>query len=156
MSKSLRIVQLNVKKQGTKHDSLMNDADLQDAAVILIQEPQARLIQGKLLTTPMLHHRWTKITPSEFGEGRWAIRSMMWINKELNAEQVSTGSPDLTAAVIRLEYQLVLVVSVYIEGQDDASLRDTCITLRSLINDAKRYKGLLVEVVLIKDFNYYN
>ena len=71
-------------------------------------------------------------------------------------EQVSTGSPDLTAAIIRLEHQLVLVVSVFIAEQDDESLQDACATLRRLINDAQRKKGLAVEVVLGGDFNRHD
>ena len=43
---------------------------------------------------------------------------MIWINKDLDAEQVA-GSSDLTSATSWLEHQLVPVVSVYIEGRDD-------------------------------------
>lgn len=64
MSRTFRIIQLNVRKQGAVHDSLMNDEQTQDAAVLAIQEPQARRIHGRLLTTPMGHHKWTKMVPS--------------------------------------------------------------------------------------------
>jgi hypothetical protein len=84
------------------HDSLMNDAATRDATVMAIQEPQARRIQGRLLTTPMGHHKWTKMVPSTWREGRWAIRSMLWVKKDVEAEQVPVDSPDITAAVIRL------------------------------------------------------
>jgi hypothetical protein len=50
----------------------------------------------------MGHHKWTKIVPSTWREGRWAIQSMLWINKDVEVEQVSIKSPDLTAVVIRL------------------------------------------------------
>ncbi|KAK6810408.1 hypothetical protein RU639_013833, partial [Aspergillus parasiticus] len=81
MNKTLRIIQLNVRKQGAVHDSLMNDKEIQDAAAIAIQEPQARRINGRLLTTPMGHQKWTKLVPSAWREGRWAIRSMLAITK---------------------------------------------------------------------------
>src|ERR1700709_1256755 len=102
MSRTFRMIQLNVRKQGTVHDSLMNDEETQYAKVLAIQEPQARRIQGRLLTTPMGHHKWTKMVPSTWRDGRWAIRSMLWINKDVEAEQVAVDSPDMTAAVIRL------------------------------------------------------
>lgn len=64
MNRNLRIIQLNVRKRGTVHESLMNDEDTQNAVALAIQEPQARRIQGRLLTTPIGHHKWTKMVPS--------------------------------------------------------------------------------------------
>jgi exonuclease III len=156
MNKPFRVIQLNVKKQGTIHDSLMNDEELQEAAVIMIQEPQARKIRGRLLTTPMTHHKWTKMTPSTWREGRWAIRSMLWINRELEAEQLSTESPDLTAAIIRLEHKLILAVSVYVPGQDAEALRSTCATLRTLIMDSRKQAEHPVDVLIAGDFNRHD
>jgi hypothetical protein len=77
---------------------LMNDVATQDATVVAIQEPQARKIQGRLLTTPMGHHKWTKMVPSVWREGRWAIRSMLWVKKDVEAEQVPVDSPDIWRA----------------------------------------------------------
>lgn len=108
------MVQLNVRKQGEVHDSLMNDEEIQDATIVAIQEPHARRIQGRLLTTPMQHHKWTKMVPATWREGRWPIRSMLWVNKEVEAEQVRIESPDMTAAIVRLHERQTLVVSVYI------------------------------------------
>lgn len=87
MNKTLRVSQLNVRKQGAVHESLMNDEETENAVALAIQEPQARRIQGRLLTTPMGHHKWIKMVPSTWREGRWAIRSMLWINKDIQAEQ---------------------------------------------------------------------
>ena len=84
-----------LRKQGVVHDSLMNDKEISDATVLAIQEPQARAVHGRLLTTSMGHHKWIKMVPSTWREGRWAVRSMLWINKDVEAEQVPTGSPDI-------------------------------------------------------------
>lgn len=67
----------------------------------------------------MPHHKWTEITPPTWREGQWAIRSMLWIKNELEAEQIHTGSPDLTAAIIHLEHRRVLVFSVYVAGEKE-------------------------------------
>src|ERR1700750_1049669 len=89
MSRVFRMIQLNVRKQDVVLDSLMNDEEIQDATVLAIQEPWARRTEGRLLTTPMSHHKWTKMVPSIWREGRWPIRSMLWINKDIEAEQVA-------------------------------------------------------------------
>lgn len=103
MSKPLLIIHLNVRKGDAAHDSLMNDTEIQDAAAIAIQEPWAWKIKGRLLTTPMAHHKWIKMIPSICREqGGWPFRSMLWIRKDLKAEQVPMESSDLTAALLRL------------------------------------------------------
>jgi exonuclease III len=150
------MIQLNVRKQGEIHDSLMNDEGIQDAAVLAIQELHARRIQGRLLTTPMGHHTWTKMVPSSWREGRWPIRSMLWVNKEVEAEQVRIESPDIAAAVVRLPERLILVVSVYVPGGDPQALRETCDSLRKAVRDVRRDAGAVVEVVIAGDFNRHD
>lgn len=77
MSKPLRVIQLNVHKGDATHDSLMNDEDTQNAAVISIQEPRAWKVKEQLFTAPMVHHKWTRMVPSFSRDaGRWPIRSI--------------------------------------------------------------------------------
>ncbi|KAJ5963032.1 hypothetical protein N7501_007973 [Penicillium viridicatum] len=156
VNKSVRIIQLNVRKQGAVHDSLMNDEETRDAVAVAIQEPQARRIQGRLLTTPMAHHKWTKMVPSAWREGRWAIRSMLWVNKDMEVEQVPIESPDLTAAVIRLPERLIFMASVYVEGWDAAALDDARDRLRKAIIKVRRDAGNLVEIMIVGDFNRHD
>ncbi|OQE09719.1 hypothetical protein PENFLA_c099G02384 [Penicillium flavigenum] len=156
MSKTFRIIQLNVRKQGAVHDSLMNDEQTRDAAVLANQEPQARRIHGRLLTTPMGHHKWTKMVPSTWREGRWAIRSMLWVNKDIEAEQVTIESPDLTAAVIWLPERLIFMASVYVEGRDASALDDACDHLRKAVAKVRRDTGAVVEVMVVGDFNRHD
>ena len=156
MNRMFQVIQLNVRKQGEVHDSLMNEVAIEDAAVIAIQEPQARRIQGRLLTTPMEHHKWTKMIPCTLKEGRWAIRSMLWVNKIVEAEQVAVDSPDITAAVIRLPERVVLVASVYVPCGDGEALKDTCENLRRVVAKAKRGVGTTVDIVVAGDFNCHD
>lgn len=88
MSRRFQIVQLNMMKQGEVHKSLINNKAICNATILAIQEPQARIIQGRLLTTPIGHQGWTKMVPLTCREGRWAIRSMLWVNKDVEAEQI--------------------------------------------------------------------
>ncbi|KAJ6090904.1 hypothetical protein N7499_003618 [Penicillium canescens] len=156
MNKTLRIIKLNVRKQGAVHESLMNDEDTQNAVALAIQEPQARRIQGRLLTTPMGHHKWTKMVPSTWREGRWAIRSMLWINRDIEAEQVAIESPDLTAAVIRLPERLIFMASVYVQGGDTSALDGACDHLRKAVAKVRRDTGAVVEVMVVGDFNRHD
>jgi hypothetical protein len=73
--------------------SLMNDERLQDFAVLAIQEPRVWKSTGKVLTAPMGHSRWTRVVPTAWREGRWGIRSMLWVNRDLEAELVPVPSP---------------------------------------------------------------
>ena len=46
MTKPLRIIQLNVRKKGEVHESLMNDEEIQDAAVMAHQGRPCSKHQG--------------------------------------------------------------------------------------------------------------
>ncbi|OXN26561.1 hypothetical protein CDV57_08406 [Aspergillus fumigatus] len=95
------------------------------------------------------------MVPSTWKEGRWAIWSMLWINKDAEAEQVSIKSPDLTAAVIRLPERLIFLASVYVEG-DAHALRDACNHLRNSITKVRRDRDTVVEVMIVGDFNRHD
>jgi hypothetical protein len=74
---------------------------------------------------------------------------MLWVNKDVDAEQVPIESPDLTAAVIRLPERLIFMASVYVEHGDAQALRDTCNHLRKAITKMRQNTGTVVEVMIV-------
>ncbi|KAJ5860661.1 uncharacterized protein N7529_007971 [Penicillium soppii] len=96
------------------------------------------------------------MVPSTWSEGRWAVRSMLWVNKDVEAEQVQIESPDLTAAVIRLPERRILIASAYVEGGNAAALNDVCDHLRKAITKVRRDSGTVVEIMIMGDFNRHD
>ncbi|KAK1509295.1 hypothetical protein CABS01_16854 [Colletotrichum abscissum] len=143
--------------QAEVHESLMNDEALRDFTAIAVQEPWARRIEGKAITVPMGHSRWTRMVPTEWrDEGRWGIRSLLWVNREVEAEQVPIASSDITAAVVRLPDRRLLVASVYVPVQKPEMLRQACNLLRQAITNVRVGTGERVDVVLVGDFNCHD
>jgi hypothetical protein len=156
MSRSLQIFQLNVRKQQMVQHSVMNDPQLKDFGVLAISEPYARRVDGTVFTVPMGHSNWTKMIPTVQQQERWAFRSMLWIRKDIETEQIPVQSSDLTAALVRLPCQSILVVSVYVEVQDEQALIDTTNKLRQLIVETRQRIGTRVDVILAGDFNRHD
>ncbi|KAL0929461.1 uncharacterized protein CTRU02_215627 [Colletotrichum truncatum] len=89
-------------------------------------------------------------------EGWWGMRSMLWVNREVEAEQVLIPSPDMTGAILPLSGRRVLVVSVYVPAQEPEMLRQACSPLRQAIAGARSSTGEVVDVILIGDFNRHD
>ena len=81
---------------------------------------------------------------------------MLWIRKDIEAEQVPVQSADLTAAVLRLPDRLVLVVSVYVKGKDTEALQDTTGKLHQLIQETQNKIGTRTDIILAGDFNRHD
>lgn len=96
------------------------------------------------------------MVPSMKQQGRWAFRSMLWIRKDIEAEQVPVPSSDLTAAVLRLPDRSVLVVSVYVEGQNKDVLVEATNKLEQLIRETRSRVGTRVDALLVGDFNRHD
>ena len=81
---------------------------------------------------------------------------MLWVRKDLEVEQVAVALSGLTAAVLRLSDRVILVVSVYVPGNDTEALLKTVKLLRRMINDVRNKIGTRTDVVLAGDFNRHN
>lgn len=154
--RTLEIFQLNVHKREEVQQSLLNDEELKDYAVLAISEPYARTIDRSVVTVPIGHHNWTKLIPTTKRITRWPIRSMLWVRSDLEVKQIPVPSADLTAAQIRLLDRAVLVVSVYIEGGSDEALEAATRELDQLITRFRNGTGTRTDVILAGDFNRHD
>jgi len=134
----------------------MNDLGLQHHSAIAVSEPHVWRAGNKLITTPMGHANWIKLLPTMQSEDRWAVRSMLWIHKDVEAEQVPVNSYDLTAAVLYLQEYTVLIVSIYIPCNDKQTLITAMHLINKLINDARRKAPKELQVLLLGDFNRHD
>jgi hypothetical protein len=149
----MKFLQLNLQKQRNVQHSVMNDANLKEYAALIISEPYVIKMEGKVRTSPMEHQSWTAILPSERHSGRWAVRSMLWVRKDMECEQVSVPSADLTVVLLRLPDRSVLLASVYVEGANAAALSETVMLLDTAISTARRRGGPRLDIVVAGDFN---
>lgn len=77
-------------------------------------------------------------------EARWKVggaKPMLWVRRDIECEQVSVPSADLTVALLRLPDRSVLVASVYVEGGNAAALDATIDLLTKAIHNARRRGG---------------
>lgn len=156
MNRTFCMIQLNMRKQSAVHNSLMNDEETQNATVVTIQKPQTQRIQSWLLMTLMNHDKWTKMIFSTWRKSRWAIWSMLWINKNVKAEQISIKFSDITVAIVWLSNWTVLIVSVYVSKCDPQALQDTCNNLCRVITEVRRTADTVMKVAVAEDFNWHN
>lgn len=156
MSRSMKVLQINVQKQRNVQQSMMNDKSLEDYAALVVSEPYVFEVDGKVATSPMGHQGWTAILPSGRHGGRWAIRSMLWVRRDVEFEQAAVPSADLTVALLRLPDRSVLVASVYVEGGNVAALSRTIDLLTEAIRSARRRSGPRLDLVVAGDFNRHD
>ena len=115
--------------------SLLNDDSLKDFSVLAISEPYSWRSKenNSTVVIPVQHHNWTKMIPTALHNGRWPIRSMLWIRRDLEARQIAVDSADITAAVLRLPDRSILIISVYIPQSDLAALQQMLLLLQQVI-----------------------
>jgi hypothetical protein len=138
MSRSLRFLQLNVQKRRNVQHSVMNDVNLKEYAALVISEFYVFEMDGQVRMSPMRHQSWTAFLPSERHNGRWAVRSMLWVRRDIECERS------------------VLLASVYVEGGNVAALTGTMSLLNEAIHIAQRRGGPRLDVVVAGDFNRHN
>lgn len=74
---------------------------------------------------------------------------MIWIRRDIEAEQILILSADLKGAVLRLPDRDMLVISVYVDGKNEEMLHTQVTTFRNAT-------GRRMDVILIGDFNRHD
>ena len=156
MYKSMQILQLNMQKRREVQHSVMSDERLEEYAALVVSEPYVFETEGKVRTSPMGHHSWTASLPGERHSGRWAVRSMLWVRKDIEWEQASVPSADLTVVLLRLPDRSVLLASVHVEGANDAALSETVMLVDTATSTARRRRGSRLDIVVAGDFNRHD
>lgn len=135
---------------------MLNDPQLKNYSVLFVAEPHAwEMEDGELCIVPTRHANWNRMTPTRRDEGRWKIRSLLWVREDIETEQIPVDSSDLTAAVLRLPNSTVLVVSVYVEGKEVRALEEATALIKSTVTEAQRKWGR-IEIILAGDFNRHD
>lgn len=78
------------------------------------------------------------------------------MRKDIEFEQVSVPSADLTVVLLRLPDRTVLLASVYVEGGSVAALDETIRLLDNAISTAQRHGGPRLDIVVAGDFNRHD
>lgn len=65
-------------------------------------------------------------------------------------------SLNLATAAIRLSEQQILIVLVYIEEDNTTILNNIYNHLRKAITKIQQNLKIVIEIIIIEDFNYYN
>ena len=156
MHKTLKVFQLNVQKQRTVQHSVMNDNDLKDFSILALSEPRSFPKDGKVVTVPLGHRHWTKLLRTCQHEGRWAIRSMLWIRSGIECGQIEVPSADIIAALLGLPARSVVVASVYVEGGSADALDTGVYLLDEVVRDTRHRIGTGVDVVIAGEFDRHD
>jgi hypothetical protein len=156
MSRSLRFLQLNVQKRRNVQHSVMNDVNLKEYAALVISTPYVVEMGGMVTASPMGHQGWMAILPSKRHFGRWAVRSMLWVRRYIECEQMNMPPADLTVALLQLPDRSVLLASVCVEEGNIAALSGTMSLLNEAIHIAQRRGGPRLDIVVASDFDHHD
>ena len=151
--KLFQILQLNAQKKPGVIYSLINNKQLKDYGFLFMSKPHAwRSSQGNIIFTPIFYRDQAKFKPKARDKTRQVYRSMLQIRNNIKIEQVQALFSDITAALIWLPYQTILLVLVYIKGNSQVVLSDMIVTITSIIAKVKLRSNSL-KLIIAEDFN---
>lgn len=123
MSKTLRILQANLRKSRETQDALHNDTSLADFDLILGQEPSCSLIDNDIILYGS-NPQWSRFVPTCTRRKRSPVRACIWAAKHIPATQLAIHSPDIAAIAVQLDQRRIVVISVYIPDYSSRRTRE--------------------------------
>jgi hypothetical protein len=158
MSRTFQLLQLNVAKREMVQLSLLNDDNLKDFSALAISEPYSWRARENNTTVvvPIQHPNWTKMIPTALHDGRWPIRSMLWIRRDLEARQIPVESPDITAAILRLPDRSILLVSLYVPKSNLVQLQQLLHLVQQVIEGTYGESRTRLDILIAGDFNRHD
>jgi hypothetical protein len=148
-TKTIAILQYNIRKRQTIHDSVLNSEISKKYTIILLQEQYTY----KDKTTPP-HHSWTLIE-SKSTENK-APRAAIYLNKRIlpahSYEPIPIELPDIVAIALRMDQEQypTLIINVY-NTRKATQLTNLRTQLRKHLRDNK-YNG----IIIAGDFNLHH
>jgi hypothetical protein len=161
VSRTLRVLQANLRKGPETHLSLLNDRSLQSCDLLMISEPYVFLMNDTACSHT--HANWTPLWPSQRhppAGGLRPHRSMIWVNKKTYPHrQIDVVSADI-AAVLLFTPSPILAISVYIPPGRGSEGTRTLTQGLDAIRDAHRqvrYEyGANIDILMVGDFNRHD
>jgi hypothetical protein len=131
---------------------------LKDFSVLAISEPYSWRSKenNSTVVIPIQHYNWTKMTPTALHNGRWAIRSILCIHRDLEARQIPVDSADITAVVLRLPDRSILIISVYIPQSNLVALQQMLLLLEQVITSVHCQISTRLDILIAGDFNRHD
>jgi len=137
----------------------MNDETYKEYGLLMITEPRlVRFDQGEWLITPQQHSTWIPVQP-KYEQQEHRFRAMIWVHKDVQFQELKTGSRDVAAVMIKAGDETILAISVYVEAktsEEDVELGRAVAKIEGVIQEARRASTETVEILVTGDFNRHD
>jgi exonuclease III/ribonuclease HI len=163
MPKSVRILQINAARRAGVQLSILNDRSVQDFDVIMVTEP--RIMDFDNQPVVHQHQHWNTVRPTLIREDSviHSFRSLMYVNKKTQFQQVPVPSSDIVAGLLKTNMQKILLMSVYIpwnshrtKEENDAALVQRLQAATTAWETAKEKWGADTQLLVGGDFNRHD
>jgi hypothetical protein len=84
---------------------------------------------------------------------------MIWVHKDVQFQELETGSRDLVAVFVKTEDQVIAAMSAYIEwktSEEDVELKNAIEKVEEVIRKARLTTTEAVEILITGDFNRHD